>query len=521
MSVLSCAQRATRSRTIGGLDLANWKVPHLPPSKVIRVVTGRSARLQKHSGTPWSSHVRGISSRQNRGGRDRVSRSDRSRGPRLLVVPFRLTQENALRALSKHEQGRWMAPLSSEQPAATSTALVAWRPDCGMQAVFLPFRVVNAVASATYSGQVGYTRTVHVSSGDGKSHTRVWTDYFWVRGSLERVSFDGSGGDASMQIYADFLYPEALLCSVTGLALGEARPFTAAALDLKEEPSLDPFRLSVEGTRSEARSRIEAGLVDLVEREMRRTHPGCSHVQRITLCNVDVSEYRVRSVYLPAYVLITQYGERRLRRFVSGATGQVSGELTYSQVKSAVLGLGAGLLGSVAVAHMAEVTILAGPAAFTVAAVGSLAGLVVARWLPVWRNWWLDHSANDRASQHAANVGSDVQSWEQAGASRQMGKVPRSETGRAAKQPESAQSDGTSEQLLVDPRAAQALEVLGLELGCSLGQAQAAFRRQAMKLHPDHNKDASPQEQDAMAEELRTVLAAYRELRGLLAARGV
>ena len=259
-----------------------------------------------------SSQVRGVSTR----------RQKRPKAPKLHVVPFQLREEDALRYLAQHEQGRWMAPLSSEQGAANSTALVAWRPDCGVRAVFLPFRVVNAVASAKYTGQVGYTRTFSVTGSDGKTTTQSHTDYVWVRGSLDRVSFDGKGGDSNMQIYSDFRYSEGLLDAVKGHVASQAVHFNAAALNIKEEPTLDPFRMTVEGTRAEAMARMEAALTQLAEQELRRTHFGCSHVQRTTISSFNVLEYHVRSMYLPAYVFTTQYGDRRLKRFVGGATGR-------------------------------------------------------------------------------------------------------------------------------------------------------------------------------------------------------
>ena len=468
-----------------------------------------------------SSHGRGISSARGRRGRERVARSERPKAPKLYVVPFQLTQEEALKSLSAHEQGRWMAPLSSEQ-GATSTALVAWRPDCGMRAVFLPFRLVDAVASAMYSGQVGYTRTFTVTSSNGKPTTQTRTVYHWVRGSLRGIHFNGSGGDATTQIYADFLYPEDLLDAVKGSAAKDSKPFSAAALNIEEKPTLDPFRMTPESTTAEAMARMEAALVGMAESEMRQTHPGCSHVQWTTVSGVQVSEYSVRSVYLPAYVLVTPYRERRLKQFVGGATGQVSGEQTYSQVKAAVLGLGAGLAGSLAAAHLAEVAVLAGPAAFTVAAVASVAGLAIARWLPVWRNWRFQQAVDDRASQHTAGAGSDV-SWEQATVAKHTHKDLGSSRERQAiyRERESSMTqgmDGRFEErrslVVEDPRAAPALEVLGLELGCSFGRVQETFRRQAMCLHPDHNQDASPEAREVMAQKLRAVLAAYREICG-------
>ncbi|CAE7265626.1 unnamed protein product [Symbiodinium necroappetens] len=467
------------------------------------------------------SQVRRISTRPSRRGREK-----RSRAPKLHVVRFKLTQEDAVRSLTQHEQDRWMAPLPSEVSGTTSTALVAWQPDSGgVRAVFLPFRVVNAVVSAKYTGQVGYARTKVVTSSDGKQTTQTKTDYFWVRGSLDRIHLDGKGGDSAMQIYADFRYPEALLEAVKGRVVASASPFDASALNIKEEPALDPFRITVEGTREEAQVRMETALTNLAEQEMRHTHPGCTQVARTTIGSVRVEEYHVQSVYLPAYVFTARYGQRLLKRFVGGATGKVSGEQMYSEVKAAVLGLGVGLAGSFLASDMAALPVLAGPAAFAVAAAASLAGLLVARCLPLFRNWWFARAADNRASQHAS-AGSGSPSWEQSIVARHTSSMFGREETVSQADPEqetplvsttASQGVQRSQLVITDPRAQPHLSVLGLDLGCCFGRAQEAFRRQAMKLHPDHNPGASPEEREAMASKLRAVLTAYRELCSIVA----
>ena len=473
------------------------------------------------SETGQSPARRGVSTRPSR------RREKRSRAPKLHVLRFKLTQEDAVRSLTQYEQDRWMAPLPSEVSGTASTALVAWQPDNGVRAVFLPFRVVNAVASAKYTGQVGYARTNVVTSSDGKQTTQTHTDYFWVHGSLDHIHLDGKAGDPAMQIYADFLYPEALLEAVKGRVVASASPFDASALNIKEEPTLDPFRMTVEGTREEAQVRMETALTNLAEQEMRRTHPGCTHVQRTTLASVCVAQYHVQSVYLPAYVFTTRYGQRLLKRFVGGATGKVSGEQMYSEVKAAVLGLGVGLAGSFLASDMAALPVLAGPAAFAVAAAASLAGLVVARCLPLFRNWWFARAADNRASQHAS-AGSGSPSWEQSiiakHTSSTFGRAekasqadPEQETFASNASATASQGVERSQFVIADPRAQPYLSVLGLDLGCCFGRAQEAFRRQAMKLHPDHNPGASPEEREAMASKLRAVLTAYRELCSIMA----
>ncbi|MCU0684759.1 MAG: J domain-containing protein [Polyangiaceae bacterium] len=63
------------------------------------------------------------------------------------------------------------------------------------------------------------------------------------------------------------------------------------------------------------------------------------------------------------------------------------------------------------------------------------------------------------------------------------------------------------------PRRREALSALGLPPDASLDEARRAFRRWALRLHPDRHPDAPPEERRALAERFARVARAYDVLR--------
>lgn len=465
-------------------------------------------------------------------------------GPRgqLWAVPFRITRRDAVNRVMQQERTRLAAPLAFEsgEDAAGDGALTPWQ-GSSLRAVFLPLRVAALVCSSDYVGSVGYHRTVTSVDSKGNTQRRTVTDWWPASGSLRRMAFNGrfpsSAADSAAQVYADFRYPEPLLAALKGRTVQDAEKFSSAlfepVLDASEEgsgsfgdgddeePEIDPFRVTPIGARDEIVERVQRELLDIAKADLKFHYPRADEYSVDRLDGFRLHSYEGDSVYVAAYVLRRpSLTGIELEVFVNGSDGRVSGETVLSPTKGLLAGAFAGLLGRMAFARIVlGLPFLANPLMLFLSSIGVAAvGAGLAAYYPQFRHARLDAKRQKRWKHHENLHGIEQGSWEES----EVNGLPHNSTadngatktsgGRAGG---GNGTPGAHDARITDLRAERHLAALGLELGATVGEAQVAFRKLAMKFHPDHNTQLPEEEQRECQRKFREVMTAFNGIRRL------
>ena len=230
-----------------------------------------------------------------------------------LVIPFKLTKEDAVEALKKHYEKRFFLPKSFKSKNHIEE----------IQGVYVPFWLFDgkATGSATYEA----TRSRTYTRGDYRI-TETMHYHVDRAGSLE---FEKVPVDASTKM------PDGHMDSIEPFDYSELKPFSTAYL-----PGFlaDKYDVTVE----ESSSRADVRCAGTLENALRDTVQGY-HSVVTTGKRINIVRGKVQYALLPVWMLHTKWNGQDFLFAMNGQTGKLAGDLPVDKAKfwTTFLGLGA------------------------------------------------------------------------------------------------------------------------------------------------------------------------------------
>ena len=236
------------------------------------------------------------------------------------LMPFRINQQEASQKIMQYIRDAWFVPKSLKEKI---------KPD-ELNNMFVPFWVLQAKSSSTYSAEIGinYTETETVTKmKDGKmvteTRTVTKTDWHHLRGS--HVSE----------------FPDYIVCASKGLPKQEI--YQIEPFDFGQALTFNPALLA--GRTSEvpvvnvdtAFNEGMTVLQGLVNQKIKSFLTGDSNRLGAVDTHIEASREDVRAALLPMWIATVKYKGEPLRLLVNGQTGRVGGEIPKDWTKIGML----------------------------------------------------------------------------------------------------------------------------------------------------------------------------------------
>ena len=219
------------------------------------------------------------------------------------VIPFKLSKEDAVKALREHYKGKFLLPRSFKDSNHIEE----------IQGVYVPFWMFDGRADgyAEFHTTLVYT----YESGD---YEITETDHFDVRraGSL---SFQKVPVDASTRM------PDAHMDAIEPFDYSELKPFSTAYL-----PGFlaDKYDVSAEDSRARADERCTASVLGALERTV-TGYASCTLVDK----DITLERGKVHYALLPVWMLSTKWQGKNFLFAMNGQTGKLIGDLPVDKKK--------------------------------------------------------------------------------------------------------------------------------------------------------------------------------------------
>ncbi len=219
------------------------------------------------------------------------------------VIPFKLSKEDAVKALREHYKGKFLLPRSFKDSNHIEE----------IQGVYVPFWMFDGRADGYAEF---HTTLVHTyESGD---YEITETDHFDVRraGSL---SFQKVPVDASTRM------PDAHMDAIEPFDYSELKPFSTAYL-----PGFlaDKYDVSAEDSRARADERCTASVLGALERTV-TGYASCTLVDK----DITLERGKVHYALLPVWMLSTKWQGKNFLFAMNGQTGKLIGDLPVDKKK--------------------------------------------------------------------------------------------------------------------------------------------------------------------------------------------
>ena len=219
------------------------------------------------------------------------------------VIPFKLSKEDAVKALREHYKGKFLLPRSFKDSNHIEE----------IQGVYVPFWMFDGRADGYAEF---HTTLVHTyESGD---YEITETDHFDVRraGSL---SFQKVPVDASTRM------PDAHMDAIEPFDYSELKPFSTAYL-----PGFlaDKYDVSAEDSRARADERCTASVLGALERTV-TGYASCTLVDK----DIALERGKVHYALLPVWMLSTKWQGKNFLFAMNGQTGRLIGDLPVDKKK--------------------------------------------------------------------------------------------------------------------------------------------------------------------------------------------
>ena len=217
-----------------------------------------------------------------------------------FIIPFKLSKEDAVRALKGHYKGKFFLPKSFTQENHVQ----------GIQGIYVPFWMFDGEAEG--DARYAATRSHTYRSGDYEITETEHYDIYRA-GS---ISFEKIPADASSKM------PDDHMDSIEPYDYQELKPFSTAYL-----PGFlaDKFDVTVEQCRQRADQRCEGTL----SATLRDTVTGY-HTCTLIHDSVNLKRGKVHYALLPVWMLNTKWKGKDFLFAMNGQTGKLVGDLPVS-----------------------------------------------------------------------------------------------------------------------------------------------------------------------------------------------
>ncbi len=221
------------------------------------------------------------------------------------VIPFKLSKEDAIRALKRHYQGKRLLP----------AAFTAGNHIEQIQGVYVPFWMFDGRAE----GRVTFHTT--------RSHTHRQGDLEITETEHFRVSRGGGMDFEKIPVDASSKMPDDHMDSIEPFDYSELRPFSMAYL-----PGFlaDKYDVTAEESSARADARCENALLSALE----ETVTGYSTCAREGT-DIHLRRGKVHYALMPVWMLSTRWNGQNYLFAMNGQTGKLVGDLPVSRGKLA------------------------------------------------------------------------------------------------------------------------------------------------------------------------------------------
>ena len=219
------------------------------------------------------------------------------------VIPFKLSKEDAVKALREHYKGKFLLPRSFKDSNHIEE----------IQGVYVPFWMFDGCADGYAEF---HTTLVHTyESGD---YEITETDHFDVR-RAGTLSFQKVPVDASTRM------PDAHMDAIEPFDYSELKPFSTAYL-----PGFlaDKYDVSAEDSRARADERCTASVLGALERTV-TGYASCTLVDK----DITLERGKVHYALLPVWMLSTKWQGKNFLFAMNGQTGRLIGDLPVDKKK--------------------------------------------------------------------------------------------------------------------------------------------------------------------------------------------
>eukprot|EP00741_Cyanophora_paradoxa_P009656 tig00001574_g9354.t1 len=431
-------------------------------------------------------------------------------------IPFQVSQEQARAKIAAWSKGQTLAS------GAFDTFLRSQNP----QQHYYPFWVFEVKVSVAVEGRVGYDRTeLQFNHSTNRFEQRTVTEWRPLTAAYE--SSHANDADAEMQIDAAMEIRGGLLPTLKAPpgALPKSLPFDPAATRYANVVS--PVVGSQEAWRSQVEPLIHRRERENAARLLRQKGGG----SRVVLDRVELNVRLARCfpVALPSYIVPFSQGALTQHVVVSGVTGAVAGDLLYSTWRTTLAGglggLALGVLGALAGADSSVLSCaLVGAACAYVYARG---GAALFAWLEAGLRGLaaaslkhsrphFDHFGFEFEAASEEDTWGYQQQYEQYQRNQQQyGRQQQYSYGQQQRQQQGRQQGyGRQQQQGQQPgrgRGRTHYDVLGVPRSATTEEIKTAFRKEALKWHPDRQTD--PAKKAESERRFKEVNEAYRTLR--------
>ena len=425
-----------------------------------------------------------------------------------------------------------------------------------LQPAHVPFYVFSGRLRGSFTGVLTYTRTERYTNHNGKAASRVQRDEF-TREGIPFLTAVGADTAEQAAIYAGFDYRAAFVERALHGGISEAVLATAVPLTQAEAPAstgvgafaMRPsfaFAKVQERLTSLARAEAEATLRSAAANRLEYHKVGHHRLfggggvarpasdweqpveRSVEYLHADeLEEPRLHGrgvLLLPLWVAQYSFGGEPYRCFVSGVDAQVGG-LTHLRWSDATVRGGAlGMLAGLGSALVLSTPTAAAFSSLGGAAVGALTGYLMA--MRRQASW--EREGRRREEEAERNLHWQAQAFWQEEVRRVMPVPPVG--GRGRQQRQQRQQRQGRQQLLQQPpppppgswRRLDEYELFGLRRSPPPAAADisSAWRREAMRWHPDHNQSLPTAELAECDERSKRLNEAYGTLRRAARARG-
>jgi hypothetical protein len=424
------------------------------------------------------------------------------------AIPFTLTRADAEKAFHAHHEGTFTSSGFSKVKEVAAT--------------FIPFWVGTAELRArVLGGEIGFERMEPTYD----FRTRRWnmqrvTEWRSIDQQFEwERRYDPlDAGNTWLFQYGSWKYPKRYLSRVLDTSMiSSAVPLKPQMLDDAEMPNgarrVEPFTVRPDIAAENMQQAIQGREQWEADNYIRKTYSADS--TRNLMVQIDLGLFRLTPLYVPVYVITSEYMGGEFYTFINGVTGKTAGQNYYAieRVALATGGLGAAFsLFTGAAAGMS----MAGWV-WSWIAIPALIGGLASRYFPLAKKAVLERWQNFEMARMGAQEqarGSAEWDYEWVGGYRREEQEQRRRYDQDW-QYESARGGGQRQQYTRstgdanDP--AGYYKALGVKPSASKEEIQSAFRGLAMKDHPDRFND--PKDKDSAKKRFQKLSEAYGVLR--------
>ena len=217
-----------------------------------------------------------------------------------FVIPFKLSKEDAVKALKKHYQGKFFLPKRFSKENHVQE----------VQGIYVPFWMFDGEAEGDAHYEASRTHT-YESNDERVTETKFFNIYRAGHATFEKVPVDASSK-----------MPDDHMDSIEPYNYKELKPFSTAYL-----PGFlaDKFDVTVEQCRQRADQRCEGTFLSALRSTIKH-YDSCT----LTDCNIHLKRGQVHYALMPVWMLNTKWKGKDFLFAMNGQTGKLVGDLPVS-----------------------------------------------------------------------------------------------------------------------------------------------------------------------------------------------